>query len=156
MISHSLSCKQLHHTAPQTFLDQFLRASIKGAASGDGPESAFPFKDPGKTPELSLLVLTVLVFWSGCRWCPLHLGDSDCPPEPAFAAWPLGHLLGSAAHSSPTTHLKPGQHKFLQHNRAVHKDRHTHTHTRTYHTHNDSCSMHSARIERIDSFPRKF
>ena len=40
----------------------------------------------------------------------LRLGASDVAPELASASWPLGHLLGSAAHSSPTIHAKKGAH----------------------------------------------
>ena len=39
----------------------------------------------------------------------LRLGVSDCAPELAFASRVLGHLLGSAAHSSPTILAKTGR-----------------------------------------------
>ena len=45
-------------------------------------------------PEIQL-VLTLLVFWSGC--CSRPGSASDCAPELACASWPLGHVLGSAA-----------------------------------------------------------
>ena len=35
---------------------------------------------------------------------------SELPLGLHFASWALGHLLGSAAHSSPTTHAKNGTH----------------------------------------------
>ena len=37
-----------------------------------------------------------------------YLGNSDCVPELTFVSWPLGHLLGPAAHNSPTTSSKTG------------------------------------------------
>ena len=54
----------------------------------------------------------------------LQLGASDCAPQLAFAAHFLGHLLGSAAHSSPpSVHKRDAQHKFLHH-KGAHTDNH--------------------------------
>ena len=68
----------------------------------------------GKTPWLVQLVLTVCFFFWGIRCCrrplpKLRLEFSDCGPELAFASWPLGHSLGSAAHNTPTACGKTGR-----------------------------------------------
>ena len=53
--------------------------------------------------------------WSscpGCCSCPglhLRLGASDCAPGLVFFSWALGHLLGFAARSSPTTRTRMGR-----------------------------------------------
>ena len=62
-----------------------------------------------EAPELIQLVLTLLVFWSWVLLVPsfqVCLGASDGAPELAFASWPLGHLIISAAYSSPTTRAR--------------------------------------------------
>ena len=57
-------------------------------------------------PGLVQLVLTVLAFWSWVMLVPRLLASFKglrlCPWTSMFALWPLGHRLGSAAHTSHT------------------------------------------------------
>ena len=65
----------------------------------------------GKTPGLIQHVLTVLVFWS---WVLLRhrlraaFQNLRLFPWTSILLWALGHLLGSAARSSPTARAKTG------------------------------------------------